>query len=147
MPTPKRRFDDERLSGLPRLLEAAQAAGVYSNKRRHVDGTRAYTPQTELLVSELWMYAYPVLLKALADDAGVSRARQLVGLPHISDEAREAIMFTAYHRGDLAGDMLLKAIPGAGVLTALARHSPYETVLVGIATTAAATKFFHWLIG
>lgn len=44
--------------------------------------------------------------------------------------------------------LLLAALAGvaAGVLTGLARHSPYEAVLVGLATAAAATKFFHWLI-
>lgn len=35
---------------------------------------------------------------------------------------------------------------GAAILTGLARHSPYEAALVGIATAAGATKFFHWLI-
>lgn len=44
--------------------------------------------------------------------------------------------------------ILLAVLAGvaAGVLTGLARHSPYEAVLVGLATAAAATKFFHWLI-
>lgn len=34
----------------------------------------------------------------------------------------------------------------ASVLMFLARYSPYESVLVGAATGAGATKFFHWLI-
>ncbi|MEU2032761.1 hypothetical protein [Nocardia amamiensis] len=34
----------------------------------------------------------------------------------------------------------------ASVLTTLARHSPYEAILVGVAAVAGATKFFHWLI-
>jgi hypothetical protein len=44
--------------------------------------------------------------------------------------------------------ILLTALAGsaAGVLTGLARHSPHEAVLVGLATAAAATKFCHWLI-
>jgi hypothetical protein len=35
---------------------------------------------------------------------------------------------------------------GAAVLTALAGHSGYEAALIGIGTTAAAIKFFDWLI-
>jgi hypothetical protein len=44
--------------------------------------------------------------------------------------------------------LLLTVLAGltAGVLTGLARHSPYEAVLMGLATSAAATRFFHWLI-
>ncbi len=44
--------------------------------------------------------------------------------------------------------LLLAVLAGmaAGVLTTLARHSPYEAVLVGLATMAAGIKFFHWLI-
>ncbi|KOV84013.1 hypothetical protein ADL03_18540 [Nocardia sp. NRRL S-836] len=44
--------------------------------------------------------------------------------------------------------LLLAVLAGgvAGLLTVFARHSPYEAALVGLATTAAAIKFFHWLI-
>jgi hypothetical protein len=86
------------------LLEVAQAAGVYSSRRKLDNGERALTPQSQLLASEVWSYAYPVLKAALGDDAAFSRARRLVGLPYLSDEAREAIMLTAYHRDDLAAE-------------------------------------------
>jgi hypothetical protein len=35
---------------------------------------------------------------------------------------------------------------GAAVLIAFAGRSGYEAALIGIGTTAAAIKFFHWLI-
>ncbi|MBY8861214.1 hypothetical protein K7711_32385 [Nocardia sp. CA2R105] len=35
---------------------------------------------------------------------------------------------------------------GASVLTGLARHSPYDAALLGVAAAAGAIKFFHWLI-
>jgi hypothetical protein len=35
---------------------------------------------------------------------------------------------------------------GAAVLIAFAGRSGYEAALIGIGATAAAAKFFHWLI-
>ncbi|WIV60739.1 hypothetical protein [Amycolatopsis nalaikhensis] len=44
--------------------------------------------------------------------------------------------------------LLCAVLSGAaiGILTGLARHSPYEGVVVGIVTMAGAIRFFHWLI-
>lgn len=35
---------------------------------------------------------------------------------------------------------------GAAILIAFAGHTGYEAALIGIGATAAAIKFFHWLI-
>ncbi|WIV60740.1 sigma factor-like helix-turn-helix DNA-binding protein [Amycolatopsis nalaikhensis] len=108
----RQRYTEQRSAGLGDLLEAAQAAGVYSKKRKTPAGDRMYTPQAQRLFEELWTYSYPVLKAQLGVDAGFTAALRVVrGMPYVSDEAREAIMETEYHRDDLAADMILTALP------------------------------------
>jgi hypothetical protein len=114
----QRRYPEARVEALPNMVVAARQAGLYRCSGRpdesghRVGDGKSLSSAGKVLAAELWTYAYPALKVMLRDCLVVPQLRRLgVPTPVLTAEQIEAITQTDGHRHDLAGAMIVRALP------------------------------------